>query len=197
MANRKLQDHYRGILLESSTAWAKLYVVAKTVGIAGDFNSINLVTGETQDEFFDALKTRFNIADPEESTISRIKESQTARRLLQGEVEKAFFSMHNALAISKKYHELGDKIIEDTNGFMATAAKFDAYERRTELEKNLLEQKLKHTISREKTAQTKYQDLVNGKSSLAEHLERELHQVYFKHKHAENLHPRMPHLHVA
>ena len=63
MANRKLQDHYRGILLESSTAWAKLYVVAKAVGIAGDFNSINLVTGETQDEFFDALKTRFNIAD--------------------------------------------------------------------------------------------------------------------------------------
>ena len=80
---------------------------------------------------------------------------------------------------------------------MATAAKFDAYERRTELEKHLLEQKLKHAISREKTAQTKYQDLVNGKSSLAEHLERELHQVYFKHKHAENLHPRMPHLHVA
>ena len=80
---------------------------------------------------------------------------------------------------------------------MATAAKFDAYERRTELEKALLEQKLRHAIALEKTAQTKYHDIVNGKSSLAEHLDRELQEVYSKHKHFENVHPCMQHLHVA
>lgn len=177
VTNRKLQDHHRGLLLETSTAWAKLYAVAKAVGITADFNSINLVTGETQDEFFDALKTKFNIGDPEQGTISRMKASPTARQLLESEVQKNFFEMDNALANLKKFHEEGDRIIEETNVNMATAAKFDAYERRTELEKALLEQKLRHAIALEKAAQTKYHDIVNGKSSLAEHLDHELQEA--------------------
>ena len=64
--------------------------------------------------------------------------------------------------------------------FMATATKFDAYERRTELDKVLLEQKLSHVIVPENTAQTRYyHNIINGKStcSLAEHLDRELQEV--------------------
>ena len=77
------------------------------------------MTGETQDNFFESLKTRLSISDPHATTVSQIKASPSAKRMLHTEVQKAFSNMDNTLSISKELHKAEVKILKDRIGTFA------------------------------------------------------------------------------